>query len=158
MRLRVEAGLVDGRLSATKTRTSRRTVFLCASAAELLEAQIAEAQRPGGALVWTSPEGGPIRKDNFMTRVYRPAVTRSGLAPLRFHDLRHTYAALMIRAGAHPKLLQSQMGHASIRITLDLYGHLYPDVGTEAALLLERLIRPAGGESAEEEPKTAGPA
>ena len=50
------------------------------------------------------------------------------------------------------------MGHASIRITLDLYGHLYPDVGTEAALLLERLIRPTDGKSAEEEPKDAGPA
>jgi integrase len=39
----------------------------------------------------------------------------------------------MVRAGAHPKLLQSQMGHASIRITLDLYGHLYPDVGADTA-------------------------
>jgi len=152
LRLRVDAGVVDGRLSATKT----RTVFLCESAAELIAEQLAECPTNGVGLVWSGPEGGPIRKDNFMARVYRPAVTRAGFAPLRFHDLRHTYAALMVRAGAHPKMLQSQMGHASIRITLDLYGHLYPDVGAETARALEQLVRPARGGSAEAEPKTGG--
>ncbi len=62
----------------------------------------------------------------------------------------------MVRAGAHPKLLQAQMGHASIRITLDLYGHLYPDVGADTARALEQLIRPGRRESAEEEPKMDG--
>jgi integrase len=156
LHMRVDAGVVDGQLAATKTRSSRRTVFLCDYAAELITAQIGDALRSSQALVWTSPEGGPIRKDNFMARVYRPAVVRAGFTPLRFHDLRHTYAALMVRAGAHPKLLQSQMGHASIRITLDLYGHLYPDVGADTARALEQLIRPARGESAEEEPKMDG--
>ena len=50
------------------------------------------------------------------------------------------------------------MGHASIRITLDLYGHLYPDVGADTARALEQLVRASRGESAEEEPKTGGPA
>jgi integrase len=49
-----------------------------------------------------------------MSRVFRPAVRRADLAPLRFHDLRHTHAALMVAAGAHPKLLQAQLGHTSI--------------------------------------------
>jgi integrase len=65
----------------------------------------------------------------------------------------------MVASDAHPKLLQSQMGHASIRITLDLYGHLYPDVGEQVAERLERLTRPGGGgNSAEEEPKRDRPA
>lgn len=59
---------------------------------------------------------------------------------LRFHNLRHTYAALMVAAGAHPKLLQTQMGHASIRVTLDLYGHLYPDAFTPVGKELDRLV------------------
>jgi integrase len=66
-----------------------------------------------------------LNDDNFRHRVFRPAVRRSGLTGLRFHDLRHTYAALMVAAGAHPKYLQAQMGHSSIGVTLDLYGHLF---------------------------------
>jgi len=52
-----------------------------------------------------------------MAHVFRPAVRRADLAPLRFHDLRHTYAAPMVAAGAHPKLLQAQLGHTSINVT-----------------------------------------
>ena len=47
---------------------------------------------------------------------------------LRFHDLRHTCAALSIAAGAHPKLIVSRLGHSTIQITLDRYGHLFPSV------------------------------
>ena len=59
---------------------------------------------------------------------------------MRFHDLRHTYATLMVAAGAHAKYLQAQMGHASIRVTLDLYGHLYPDANRTVLRELDRLI------------------
>lgn len=56
---------------------------------------------------------------------------RDGGEPLepaeRFHDLRHTYATRMVAAGAHPKLLQAQLGHTSINVTLNTYGHLFPD-------------------------------
>ena len=85
--------------------------------------------RPASELdiVFPTPLGAVWRKDNFMAWVYRPAVRRSGLAPLRFHDLRHTFAALMVRANAHPKMLQAQLGHTSIAVTLNTYGHLFPD-------------------------------
>ena len=66
------------------------------------------------------------------------------LGPVRFHDLRHTYATLMVAAGAHAKYLQAQMGHASIRITLDLYGHLYPDANRTVLRELDRLIDAPG--------------
>ena len=65
---------------------------------------------------------------------------RSGLGPVRFHDLRHTYAALMVAAAAHPKYLQAQMGHSSIRVTLDLYGHLYADANRSVLAELDRLV------------------
>jgi len=54
------------------------------------------------------------------------------------HTLRHTYAAFLIREGAHPKVIQTLMGHTSIKVTLDLYGHLFPGMGEE---LVERLDR-----------------
>jgi hypothetical protein len=78
-----------------------------------------------------------------MARVFRPAVRRAGLAPLRFHDLRHTYAALMVAAGAHPKLLQAQLGHTSINVTLNTYGHLFPDAFADVGQSLDHLVEGA---------------
>ncbi len=76
-------------------------------------------------------------------RVFTPAVCRSKQTGVRFHDLRHTYAALMVAAGAHPKYLQAQMGHSSIRVTLDLYGHLFPDANRGVLDALDALTAPS---------------
>jgi integrase len=92
-------------------------------------------------LVFPTRGGSVWRKDNFMARVFRPAARRTKLAPLRFHDLRHTYAALMVAAGAHPKLLQAQLGHTSINVTLNTYGHLFPDAFADVGPTLDRLVR-----------------
>jgi Phage integrase family len=90
-----------------------------------------------------SPRGELLNDDNFRHRVFRPAVRRSGLTGPRFHDLRHTYAALMVAVGAHPKYLQAQMGHFSIRVTLDLYGHLFPDASRGVLDTLDTLTAPS---------------
>jgi integrase len=99
---------------------------------------------PTNGLVFTSAKGMPLRR-NFYKRHYLPALARSGLDPqlclcqseeceerhtplYRFHDLRHTCAALLIAQGAHPKEIQEQMGHSTIRITFDRYGHLFPSL------------------------------
>jgi integrase len=70
--------------------------------------------------------GKPYDPNNLVKRDFRSALRRAGLPRIRFHDLRHTYAALLIAAGAHPKYIQSQLGHASITTTLNTYGHLLP--------------------------------
>ncbi len=145
---RITAASRDGETIRLKTAASRRSVYLCETAAALLEHQLTARIPNRAGLVFTAPEGGAIRKDNFMARIYRPAVRRAGLAPLRFHDLRHTYAALMVAAGSHPKLLQAQMGHSSITVTLDLYGHLYPEMAAPIAAALDRLVHPDGPEGA----------
>lgn len=67
----------------------------------------------------------------------------AGLAPILFHECRHTYAAYMIAAGLNPKALQTYMGHASITITLDRYGHLLPGNETHAANLLDTYLTTA---------------
>lgn len=59
---------------------------------------------------------------------------------MRFHDLRHTYASLLIATGEHAKYIQSQMGHSSITITLDLYGHMMPGIYGHGGERLERLL------------------
>lgn len=89
------------------------------------------------ALVFHSPAGTPLRHSNFRRRVWLPAV-RSADVPegLRIHDLRHTCAALLIAEGAHPKAIQEHLGHSSITVTMDTYGHLFPSQMEELAIQL----------------------
>jgi hypothetical protein len=96
---------------------------------EMLAAHLARnVARDPDSLVFTNAEGGPLRNSNFRSRVWRPALAAAGLPEdLRIHDLRHTCAALLIAQGAHPKAIQAQLGHSSIQVTLDRYGHLFPD-------------------------------
>jgi len=77
-------------------------------------------------LLFPAPEGGPLRKANWSARVFAPAARAAGLAGLTPHELRHTFASLATQAGANPKVLQRVMGHSSITVTLDTYGHLFP--------------------------------
>src|SRR5215217_3228319 len=127
MTVKVENGAYQGELVPVKTRASRRRVDLSSTAARILRRQLLARKPNEIGLVFTSPRGELLNDDNFRHRIFGPAVRRTGLTGLRFHDLRHTYAALMVRAGAHPKYLQVQMGHSSIKVTLDRYGHLFPD-------------------------------
>ena len=80
-----------------------------------------------------------MRHSNFWRRVWVPAV-RSADVPegLRIHDLRHTCAALLIAEGAHPKVIQEHLGHSSITVTMDTYGHLFPSQMEELAIRLDR--------------------
>ena len=59
---------------------------------------------------------------------------------MRFHDLRHTAATLMLKAGVHPKVVSERLGHATIAITLDTYSHVLPDIQRDAAEAMDRLL------------------
>jgi integrase len=141
--VQVEHGAYRGELVPVKTRASRRRVDLSSTAAHVLRRQLLARKPNELSLVFPSPEGRILNDDNFRHRVFRPAVRRTRLDGLRFHDLRHTYAALMVAAGAHPKYLQAQMGHSSIRVTLDLYGHLFPDANRGVLDSLDALMAPS---------------
>jgi integrase len=71
---------------------------------------------------------------------FKATLKRAGLRNIRFHDLRHTYASLLIDQGEHPKYIQTQMGHSSINITMDTYGHLMSVVNRDASSRLDRAI------------------
>jgi integrase len=143
MTIRVEHGAYRGELVPVKTRASRRRVDLSSTAARVLRRQLLARKPNELGLLFPSPGGHVLNDDNFRHRVFRPAVRRTKLAGFRFHDLRHTYAALMVAAGAHPKYLQAQMGHSSIRVTLDLYGHLFPDANRGVLDALDALTAPS---------------
>ena len=88
--------------------------------------------------VFPAQEGGFLRYDNFYSRVWLRAVEEAGLAPLLFHQLRHTSAAAMVDEGADPLQVKRRMGHEDIRTTFNLYGHLFPDREDELVAALDR--------------------
>jgi integrase len=84
------------------------------------------------AHVFRSPDGGPVDGDNFRRRVFIKAVEKAGLRHVRFHDLRHTFASLLIQDGQSLAYVRDQLGHSSIQITADIYGHLVPGANRSA--------------------------
>jgi integrase len=81
----------------------------------------------------------PVGHGNFMRKHFKPALPRAGLpSSTRFHDLRHTYASLLIAAGGHPRAVIERLGHSSITVTLGTYGHLFPTLDEALTEALDR--------------------
>jgi integrase len=146
---------VGSRLEWGPTKTNeRRTVQLPRFLADLLGKHLAGRASDPDALVFTAPQGGPLRERKFLHGQLKPAARQVGLADtLRAHDLRHTAASLLIRQGASVKAVQKTLGHKSAVMTLDRYGHLWPDELEDLADRLDRAraaavapsTRPIGG-------------
>ena len=71
------------------------------------------------------------------------AIAKTGLAKLRFHDLRHAHATHLLAMGVHPKVASERLGHSRVGITLDLYSHVIPGMQEDAAASLDRALRTA---------------
>ncbi len=95
-------------------------------------------------LIFCQPNGRPLNPNNLLNRDFRRTLQHAGLRRMRFHDLRHTFASLMIAQGEHPKTIQEAMGHSSIGMTMNTYGHLLPRLQEEAADRLEASLFPGG--------------
>ncbi|MGH2597267.1 MAG: site-specific integrase [Actinomycetota bacterium] len=90
-------------------------------------------------LVNCRADGTPMNPDTFSTKWPR-LLKRAGLPHVRFHDLRHAHATLMLLQGVHPKVVSERLGHASIGITLDTYSHVLPGMQAEAARAFDELF------------------
>ena len=91
------------------------------------------------ALVF-SKDGEPLAGQNMVRDQFHPTLKRAGIRRIRFHDLRHSYAALRIGMNVNMKWLQAQMGHSSITTTMDRYGHLLKEVGNDMGEKLDALV------------------
>jgi len=144
--LRVGRALVreGGRhtVGETKTRRGRRQVNLTPRTVNALRAhrerQLEEKMRLAGlyedrGLIFTTQRGTSVNPENLVKRSFKPLLNRAGLPEIRFHDLRHTCATLLLGRGVHPKLVQELLGHATIAMTLDTYSHYLPSMGDQAA-------------------------
>jgi integrase len=77
-------------------------------------------------LAFPSPEGSILDPDNLYRRYFQPVLSKAGLCKIRLHDLRHTFGSLLIQSRASVVYVKEQMGHSSIQVTVDIYGHLIP--------------------------------
>jgi integrase len=144
--LRVGRALVreGGRhtLGETKTRRGRRQINLTPRTVNALKKhrkkQLEEKMKLAGlykdhGLIFASGVGTPVNPENLVKRSFKPLLKKAGLPEIRFHDLRHTCATLLLSRGVHPKLVQELLGHATIAMTLDTYSHYLPSMGDQAA-------------------------
>jgi integrase len=129
-----------------KTKKSRRSIRLTPHAVEALrshlERQLRDIEILGDryhdqGLVFTTDTGAPINPSNLRQRSFAPLLKRAGLPHMRFHDLRHTCATLLLSRGVHPKFVQELLGHATIAITLDTYSQVMPSMGDATAKAME---------------------
>jgi integrase len=133
-------------LGEPKTKKSRRTIHLTEAAVQALKAhsnhQLEEVEQLGDAyqdqgLVFTTQVGTLINPTNLRKRSFAPLLNKTGLPHIRFHDLRHTCATLLLSRNVHPKFVQELLGHATIVITLDTYSHMIPGMGSHTAMAME---------------------
>jgi integrase len=77
---------------------------------------------------------------NVATSSFKPLLKEAELPDIRFHDLRHTCATLLLSRGHHPKLVQELLGHSSVAMTLDRYSHVLPGMGDQTAAAMEAAL------------------
>jgi integrase len=129
-----------GQFYEPKSSTSKRKIDLGPTAMAHLKKWKLACPLNELDLIFPNDIGKPIDKNNLVRRHFEPAIRKAGLRKIRFHDLRHTYASLLIDQGEHPKYIQTQMGHSSINVTMDTYGHLMKMVNRESARRLDMTI------------------
>lgn len=138
-----EAGQYE--LGLPKTESGTRRIMLATDTVQALRTHW-DAERRGrrtpkpGDFVFTSASGHHVMHRH-LGRTFKALTEKAGLPRIRFHDLRHTAASLMIRYGVSPKVVADRLGHADVRFTLQVYTHVYDDQRREAALPMTDLLK-----------------
>jgi integrase len=143
-KLRVTKQLVDGRFVEPKSDAALRVVDLPEPVMEALGAHRLACPVGTADLVFPSEQGTPINPSNFYSRVFRPTCRAAGLPDsVVLHDLRRTYASILVRNGRSATYFQTVMGHSSARITLDYYAGVFNDESEAARDDLGAWLKPA---------------
>ncbi len=125
-----------------KSRASRRTLALSRNARRALGMQLARAavfEKSDDSLLYVSTVGTALEPRNVL-RVFQRHLRAAGIPRRRFHDLRHTFATLLLEQGVHHRVVMEILGHSSISTTLDIYSHVSLDLQREALSALDQVI------------------
>jgi len=138
--IHIQRSFNNGSFFTTKTKGSNRKVDIGPTTMRALK-EWKLACPPGELdLVFPTKTGKPMSHNNMVNRYFRPALRAAELDKIRFHDLRHTYASLLIEQDENIKYIQTQLGHSNPTVTLNVYAHLMKSTNQEAALKLEKVI------------------
>lgn len=138
-KITVDKNYTHGRLGTPKT-GKIRVIDMSDELAKVLREWRIACPVSENKLVFPNNEGNYQSAENMMKRRFLPALNRAGIEQIRFHDLRHTYASLLLVNGAPMKYVQHQLGHSSITMTMDLYTHLLPEVNDKCVNLLNSIV------------------
>lgn len=137
--IKVRRAFSRGQLESPKTAHSLREVRVGRHVLlKLREHQLLCGGR--SEFIFSTRLGAHLDAANVVKRGFAPALRRAGIRKIRFHDLRHTYASIMINEGANLKFVSKQLGHSSIQITLDRYSHLIPERHDASIEHFERVV------------------
>ena len=137
--IEVRRSMVKGRVETPKNGKTRRVDMsrqLSETLKQLLTQRTQENLSKGLSKipdrVFLTKKGCTIDTDNFRGQVFHKVLKKAGLRRIRIHDLRHTYASLLIQQKEHSEYIRDQLGHHSIKVTVDTYGHLVPGSNRQA--------------------------
>jgi integrase len=151
--LTVRRGIVRGKINPTKSGKIRKVDVSDALLAALLDLRrtrkellLAEGKNelPSTNWIFQNEDGGFPDMKNLKDRHFHKCLQKAGLRRIRFHDLRHTFASLLIQNGEPLTYVKEQLGHSSIKITVDVYGHLVPGANRQAVNRLPSLCQNMG--------------
>ena len=152
LRITRQLARTNGMFAPLKTRAARRTLHLGDKAIVVLkehqdrqrmERQAVRVRWKEYDLIFTSTTGGPMHHKNLTDRYFKPVISRAGVPPIRFHDLRHTAAAIMLTHGRPLFHVSKILGHARPSITSDTYGHLVPGGEQDSIIaMMDELVAP----------------
>jgi len=140
----------DGKkfLSGAKTDSSVRSIKLSNETIAVLKkhkARVAKEKLKCGPdyvdydLVICTSKGTPVNPEN-LKRTFERLIKAAGVPKIRFHDLRHTHATMLLAQGVHAKVISERLGHSNIKTTLDIYSHVLPNMQEEAANQIDALL------------------
>ncbi|MCL5123044.1 MAG: site-specific integrase, partial [Deltaproteobacteria bacterium] len=131
--LAIQRTFNNGRLFTPKSKTSKRKIDLGPKVIKELKKWRLACPKNDLNLIFPNEAGNHMNNKNMLRRFFRPALKTGGCPAIRFHDLRHTYASLLIEQGENIKYIQTQLGHSSPTVTLNVYAHLMKPINQEAA-------------------------
>lgn len=135
--IHVQRTFTKGRFFTTKTKTSNRKVDIGPTVMTEVKKWKLACPKSQLDLIFPNEVGKPMNYSNVVNRHFIPALEAAEVPRIRFHDLRHSYASLLIEQGENIKYIQTQLGHVSPTVTLNVYAHLMEPSNQEAACRLE---------------------
>lgn len=138
--IKVKQTLHRGKLSTPKTKNSAREIKVPQKLIEVLKDLKTKSKPNELNLVFSQSNGKFLDADNMIKRRFNKILDGAGVPRVRFHDLRHTYASLLLAKDLNIKYIQKQMGHANFEITMNTYAHLMPEVYEKSEKAIDELI------------------